>query len=181
MTNIIVVFPKVEEAKNIKNVLVRSGYYVAAVCTTGSGALSALEGLKEGIVVCGYQFTDMIYAELKEYLPPSFSMLLIAFPNRLGDNNFSDIVCLSMPLKVHELTSTLEMMEGAQRYRRKKSQVKLGERSEKEKRLLAQAKAILMEKNNMTEDEAHHYIQKSSMDNGRNLIETAQMIISIMS
>ena len=32
----------------------------------------------------------------------------------------------------------------------------------------------------MTEAEAHRYIQKCSMDSGTNMVETAQMIISIM-
>ena len=37
-----------------------------------------------------------------------------------------------------------------------------------------------MRRNHMTEEEAHRYIQKCSMDSGTNLIETAQMVLSIM-
>lgn len=44
--------------------------------------------------------------------------------------------------------------------------------------MIAEAKALLMERNNMTEEEAHRYIQKRSMDNGTGLTETAQMILS---
>ena len=33
MTNIIVVLPKLEEAKGIKNILVRSGFQVTGICT----------------------------------------------------------------------------------------------------------------------------------------------------
>ena len=32
----------------------------------------------------------------------------------------------------------------------------------------------------MTEEEAHRYLQKSSMANGVNMIETAQMVLSIL-
>lgn len=39
MTNIIVVLPKIEDAKSIKNVLVRSGFSVMAACSTGAQAL----------------------------------------------------------------------------------------------------------------------------------------------
>ena len=46
--------------------------------------------------------------------------------------------------------------------------------------LIAKAKALLMERNNMTEAEAHRYIQKCSMDSGTNLVETAQMVISLI-
>ena len=49
-----------------------------------------------------------------------------------------------------------------------------------ERNLITNAKRILMERNNMTEIEAHRYIQKCSMDSGTNMVETAQMIISIL-
>ena len=46
--------------------------------------------------------------------------------------------------------------------------------------MIEQAKAVLMERNSFSEDEAHRYIQKRSMDNGTGLVETAQMILSLM-
>ena len=49
-----------------------------------------------------------------------------------------------------------------------------------EQEMIAEAKALLMERNNMTEEEAHRYIQKRSMDNGTDLTETAQMILSLL-
>ena len=33
----------------------------------------------------------------------------------------------------------------------------------------------------MTEEEAHRYLQKCSMDSGTNMLETAQMVLTIMS
>ncbi|MFR3319996.1 MAG: ANTAR domain-containing protein [Lachnospiraceae bacterium] len=32
----------------------------------------------------------------------------------------------------------------------------------------------------MTEEEAHRYLQKTSMDSGTNLVETAQMLLTLM-
>ena len=32
----------------------------------------------------------------------------------------------------------------------------------------------------MSEEEAHRYIQKCSMDSGTNMLETAQMVISLI-
>ena len=40
MTNIIVAFAKIEDAKSVKNILVKSGFGVTAVCTSGAQALS---------------------------------------------------------------------------------------------------------------------------------------------
>ena len=37
-----------------------------------------------------------------------------------------------------------------------------------------------MERNHLSEEEAFRYIQKSSMDSGTNMVETAQMILMLM-
>ena len=89
-------------------------------------------------------------------------------------------MCLSMPLKVHELIQTVETMSYTITRMRKKRRMEPKVRSEEEKRMLQDAKELLMVRNNMSEEEAHRYIQKRSMDNGTGLIETAQMILSLM-
>ena len=72
------------------------------------------------------------------------------------------------------------MMDYTITRRRKKQREKPKQRSKDEQEMIAEAKALLMERNNMTEKEAHRYIQKRSMDNGTNLTETAQMILSLL-
>ena len=52
-------------------------------------------------------------------------------------------------------------------------------RNTQERRLIDEAKAVLMERNHMTEDEAHKYIQKCAMDSGTKLVESAQMVLSL--
>ena len=37
-----------------------------------------------------------------------------------------------------------------------------------------------MGRNHMTEEEAHRYLQKCSMDSGTNMVETAMMVLSMM-
>lgn len=180
MVNIIVAFPKAENAEGIKRILLRSGYPVDAVATTGAQALQFANSLKGGILICNYRFVDMMYTELYEYLPPSFQMLLVASPDVCSDRQIADLMCLAMPLKVHELVQTLEMISYSIARKRKKERMQPKQRSEEEQKLLNGAKDLLMERNNMTEEEAHRYIQKRSMDNGTGLVETAQMILSLM-
>ena len=50
MVNIIVVFPKLEDAKNIRNLLARNGYSVIGVCCTGAQVLQITDNLEDGIV-----------------------------------------------------------------------------------------------------------------------------------
>lgn len=157
----------------------RNGFQATAVCSSGAQALARAGDLGSGILVCGYRLTDMLFDELSECLPPEFQMLLVASPAKQQAAAGQNVVCLSTPLKVHDLVSTLEMMSAAQTRRRKKKKQEPAKRSDEERELLSQAKRILMERNHMSEEEAHRYIQKCSMDSGTNMIETAQMVISL--
>ncbi len=172
MTNIIVVFPKPEEARGIKSILVKNGFSVTAVCTTGAQAMS-------GIVVCGYRLVDMIYSDLQSYLPEGFEMLLIASSRILSERSYGDIISLAMPLKVHNLLETVSMMVENMERRKRKRRAQPRERNPEEQKMILEAKHLLMERNNMTEEEAHRYIQKSSMDSGTNLLETSQMVLTM--
>ena len=180
MTRIIVAFPKAENGKNIKNVLVRNGYKVVCVCTNGAQVIQEANGLQDGIVVCTYKLSDMIYQELVECLPPGFDTIVISTKDQWVENGTPGIVGLAVPLKIHELLSTVEMVSyNLERKRRKRRQAPR-KRTKEEQELVDRAKAILMERNQMTEDEAHRYLQKTSMDNGTSFTETAQMILGML-
>ena len=180
MSNIVIAFPKKETAQNVKKILTQSGYSVQAVCTTGAQALASVNNLENGILICGSRFVDMMYMEIHDYLPPEFQMLLIASPTSIQEREVENLVCLVLPMKVHELLQTLEMMEGEIRRRRKRMHRVPRQRSEEERQLIDQAKALLMERNKFSEEEAHRYIQKRSMENGTGLVEVSQMILSLM-
>ena len=110
MISVIIVFPKPEDGKSIRNLLARHGYDVAAVCTQGAQALNYADMVNGGIVISGYKFPDMYYFDLKNSLPPDFDMLLLASPRVCEECRDQDIIRVSMPLKVQDLMSTLEMM-----------------------------------------------------------------------
>lgn len=180
MTNIIVVLPKLDDAKGIKNVLVRGGFQVTGVCTTGAQAISLADGLNDGIIICSYKLMDMVYSQVYECLPTGFEMLLMASAHLLSECEGSGIVCLSMPLKVGDLLSTVGMMtEGIER-RRRKAKMKPKVRNAEEEAAIKEAKELLMGRNHLSEEEAHRYLQKCSMDSGTNMVETAFMVLSMM-
>ena len=181
MNNIIVAFPKEDVARNIKKILAQSGYPVVSVCTTGAQALASVNNLETGIIVCGYRFVDMMYTEVYEYLPKGFQMLLIASPTNVIDNNVENLISLSLPLKVHELMQTVEMMDGYITRYKKRQKKKPKIRSEAELEIIDRAKRRLMERNGLSEEEAHRYIQKRSMEDGTGLVEISEMILSLIS
>lgn len=180
MSNIVIAFPKKEVAQNIRKILSQSGYSVQAVCSTGAQALASVNNLENGILICGSRFIDMMYMEIHDYLPSEFQMLLIASPTSIQEREVENLVCLELPMKVHELLQTLEMMEGQIHRRRKRLRNIPRQRSEEDRQMIEQAKALLMDRNKFSEEEAHRYIQKRSMENGTGLVEVAQMILSLM-
>lgn len=181
MTGVIVVLPKIDDARNMKNLLLRNGIPVAGACTTGAQAIALADGLNDGIIICGYKLADMIYSQLHEYLPLGFEMLLMASQHIISDSVVeSEIICLSMPIKVHDLVNTVDMMIQTIERRRRRLKARPRERSTEEVRLIKNAKELLMNRNHMTEEEAHRYIQKCSMDSGTNMVETAQMVLTMM-
>ena len=88
-------------------------------------------------------------------------------------------ISLAMPLKVHDLLETVSMMVETMERRKRKRRTQPRERNPEEQKIILEAKHLLMERNNMTEEEAHRYIQKSSMDSGTNLLETSQMVLTM--
>ena len=181
MFSIIVAFPKMEDANKIKSLLIRSGFKVQGVCTNGAMAIQMAEQIERGILICGCKFADMTCRDVKVALPFDVSMLVLA-SKRVWDLYGGDnIIFQEMPLKVHELVNTLEMMiRVSEKYRKKAKNSKPKPRNDEEKELILKAKIMLMEKNNLSEEEAYRYIQKNSMDSGNSMVDTAAMLLSIM-
>lgn len=179
MADIIVAFPKIQDAKNLRRLLMRNGYDVNAICDSGAEVMEAVNRLDGGVVISGYRFSDMHYVELNEYLPRGFQLLLLASPEKLADCDVNDLISLAMPFKVQDLLTTLDMMMVEYHRWKKKQKKKPAARTGEERKVITAAKELLMERNQMTEDEAHHYIQKLSMDSGNKMAETAEMIIEL--
>ena len=183
MVNIIVVFSSQKDGINIRNLLMRHGHNVVTVCTNGAAVSQAVDQMEgsDGIVVSGYKYQDMTYSDLLADLPDTWQMIVMASPGNLSRIFEYNVIKIPMPVKVYDLFTTLQAIEITIIRRRKKRREKPKERSSAEIALLEHAKSLLMETKNMSEVEAHRYIQKCSMDNRTNMVETAQMVIEIYS
>lgn len=179
MAGIIVVFPKPEDSKAIKNLLVHNGYESVFNCTTGSKAITLADTLGEGVIISGYRMTDMPYTDILDNVEGRFEMLLVASKQKLLEDS-RGVAMVEMPIKVRDFLNSVELMQNNiyAKLRRKKRVVH--QRTEEEQSVIDEAKSVLMEKNNMSENEAHRYIQKSAMDSGRTMVETAISVLKIM-
>lgn len=174
---VIVVLPKLEDAKKIQRILNRHGFADVVACANGSAALQEIDQHRYGVVISGFRLKDMYFRELLEHLPKNFQMVVMGSAHVVAEAAGFDLLALAMPLKTYDLVNTIEMVFGQMERRFKKSAPK--KRDEREENYINNAKLLLMERNYLTEEEAHRYIQKCSMDNGTNMVETAQMILTL--
>lgn len=128
-----------------------------------------------GVVVCGYKLRNQTAEELMDDLPPTTIMLVIAAQGQLDLCENEDIFRLPAPVSRGDLLASVRM--ALQMSHRLERMVR-PRRNEEEKQIVEQAKAILMERHGMTEDQAHRFIQKRSMDNGTKMVQTAQVILN---
>ena len=112
-------------------------------------------------------------------LPQYFEMLLLA-SQRIIDEAPNSVSTVQMPMKASVLVDAVNDMLYHLERRIKKEKKKPKPRSEKEQNYISNAKRLLMEKNQMTEEEAYRHIQKCSMDSGTNMVETAQMLLMLL-
>ena len=92
----------------------------------------------------------------------------------------SSILSVEMPIKAGDLVNTVSMILMQQERKRRKEKKKPKLRSEKEQNYISNAKMMLMQRNHLNEEDAYRYIQKSSMDSGTNMVETAQMLLMLL-
>ena len=179
MSSIVIALPKIEDAKKIRAVLARHGFTVASVCTTASNALSSASELGSGVLICSHRLPDMNYLDLSECLPRDCELLLLASARVICEVPTS-ILSVQMPVKASDLVNTVNMILTQQERRKRKEKKKPKARSWKEQNYISNAKMMLMQRNHLSEDEAYRYIQKSSMDSGTNMVETAQMLLMLL-
>lgn len=176
MGNILISMPKYDDAKRLSEMLSKHGLLMdIEVCQTGAEVLRISNDRDYGVVICTQSLKDMGYLELSQYLPKYFGVIILTKDMAL-DIYSENVVKLLMPFKTRELLSTIEMMtyQFARRVKQKKVPPR---RSPAEQKVIDEAKGLLMTRNGMTEQEAFRYIQKNSMDTGRNMVESAQMIL----
>ena len=178
MGAIIVAMPKHDDSDRIARIIKTSDIWEEVfICDTGSEVLRKIEDMDISLVILTRRLRDMGYEELYEYLPSGVNMLLLT--KDVNTEIFSsNILILQMPFKQPDLISSIRMLQ-PEGYRRQKR--KPPERSGSDRQTIDEAKLLLMNRNNMSEPEAYRYLQKNSMDMGRTLTETAQMILALNS
>lgn len=173
MNHILVAFAGEKTRQRMTDICESTGIRVSAACSSGAEVLRWCGRMSGGVVLCGFHLMDMMADELFENLPKGFSMLLLATQMELESCDHAEICKLSAPVQKSELIDSIRMLmdqSGAE-------SAPVPKRSTEDKLLITRAKELLMSRNCMTEEQAHRFIQKRSMDTGAKMVQTAMKIL----
>lgn len=173
MERIILAFSKDETAAKFKRMLDGSGFEVYAVAHTASELLRIVSGLDNILIIMGYKLKDGTIDDVFDGLRAGQKIMSIVKAERQDMIDNDDIFVLPLPVGRERLISSIEVLFGVI----PKTHSKTDDRSVEEKEYIDKAKLYLMEKYRMTEQQAHRFIQKRSMDTGSKFADTARQIL----
>lgn len=171
---VVLAFSKDSTAEKIKNMLYGSGYEVMRVCHSKAELIRYISHMDEILVIMGYKLRDAVADEVYEDMLEGQKLMAIVKADMQGNIENPDILTLPLPLNRQHLISAVDVFWGAAERRKKSS----GRTAEDEK-IINKAKLFLMETYMMSEEQAHRFIQKRSMDTGAKFTDTAKMILNI--
>ena len=177
MEKVIVAFESDKSCWRVKEILETSGTAACIICKSADQVKRAVNKQHITTVVCGYKLYDESAEGLLEDLPPTCSVLVIAVQGMLELCQSDDLFKLASPVSKGDLVASVRML--LQVGHRLEKFVK-PRRSEEERAVIDQAKQLLMARNGMTEEQAHRFLQKRSMDSGAKMIQTAQLVLEDM-
>ena len=174
MESVIVAFESDRSCERIRDILETSGTATCILCHSAAEVKRIVSKQRVSTVICGFKLADQSAEALAGDLPSSCAVLVLASQNLLDLLQNDDLFQLPAPVSKGDLTASVRML--LQMGRRLERALR-PRRSPEELEVIQQAKALLMDRNGMTEEQAHRFLQKSSMDNGTKLLQTAQMVL----
>lgn len=175
MEPVIVAFENPKTGRQICDLLESTGTAACLPCASGDQVRRLLNRQSARCVVCGPHLADGPAEWLYEDLPPSCSMLLVGPKHQLDLCANPDIFKLTTPIRREEAVSTVQLLI---QFSHRMERFVRTSRSTTEQQTVERAKRALMDRQGLSEEDAHRLIQKRSMDSGMRLAQTAKKILA---
>lgn len=178
MSSIIVANSNPDYAKRIAALLHSAGLYTGSVCTTGASVIDfAHKHYHGGVVVTSVKLRDAPAINLPGLIP-NYDFLFLVGSQFLAVCDRLDCAHLILPVKRMDIINTVNMFLNISDFTPLSIKKKLAAADLDEKAVIKKAKDLLIERNHLTEPQAHRFIQKKSMDTGKKMVETSLIILN---
>jgi len=151
-----------------------------AICLSGEEAVEQAQGAHV-LLLTTYQLSDMTGAELANQLKDDAEVLMIV-PGDYDESEAEECGALLLrnPLSQDALYQAIHAtMHAQKKILAYKTKAAKSERMLEERKVIDKAKGRMIDQLHMSESQAHHYIQKKSMDAGRRIVDVAREILDM--
>ncbi len=172
--NLFIAFDNKNISLSVARILISNGIKVNKIAERVSDILDADRYYNSGIIIMGYRFDNQYINYIIDHLHSNFNIICIGKREQLEYCDDERIFKLAVPLNKTDLICSVEMMMTMETAYRPS-----GNKSLSDERLIQKAKHMLIDIYSMSEEQAHRYMQKKSMDTGRKLVDIARIILEL--
>ena len=170
MNHLIVAFETEAACHRVCELLAASALPVRSVCKSGAEVIRAVRYMGGGVVVCGVKLPDMTADQLYDDLEGDAYILAAAKPEALDLCENPHIFRLPLPTNRYALAAAVQMLTQLEG-------MSASAHSRPDQEIIQKAKILLETNGSMTEEEAHRYLQKRSMQSRRKMAEVAADVV----
>lgn len=170
VARIVIAGPSRESREKLSQLLTSSGYSPFRSCGSEGELRRALDMCEDGIVILTGLFPGLRPEELLWDHGQKTQILLIARPEQLSQIEEDGVFRLAVPTTGQAIVGAVEMLSQFHR-------MGLPKRAGSDRDIVNQAKRILMERQGITEPEAHRQLQQYAMNHGMKMADCAAGIL----
>lgn len=170
--DILIAFSNDKIITSITKLLKSEGLQISYACNTGFELITQLQYFSSGIIICGSKFRDISITNLVYDIPEYFSVIVIGTYSQLESIENERLFKLSVPLNREDLICSINMLNLETNL-----QCNIKKRNDEDNILINNAKKLLIDRYNMSEEQAYRYIQKKSMNTGKRMENIAKDIL----
>lgn len=182
----IIALQNVGAGEKIKYALQRNGFLVEEICTSGSEALRKVRTFEPDILLINFDMPDMTGLKVATIIGDENLCSVVLFVTNVQREFCGDVIedyditMFPKPVSVDSLLSTLDLiLQNRRRFGKLENELSRLKRELDDRKLIEQAKGILMKKKSISEAEAYRRIQKMSMDSRVAMRDIAKKVIEL--
>ncbi len=172
--NLFIAFDNKKVSLSVAKILLSNGIKVNKIAESVSDILYVNRYYNSGIIITGYCFDNQYINDIIDHIHGNFNVICIGKREQLEFCDDDRIFKLAVPLNKTDLLCSVEMLMTIETGYKPKAH-----KSQSDERLIQRAKQALIDIYSMSEEQAHRYMQKKSMDTGRKLADIARIILEL--